>query len=98
MVFEQRSEHPSQRATIRSVSSTFGMSAETLRDWVGEDRGLLGVPHQQVGDRDREPEQMDQRGIGHLGAGIAGTPDGHPCQRRIRRARDRRSRSTVTPR
>jgi transposase len=34
MVFEQQPEHPSQWATIRSVSSKFGMSAETLRAWV----------------------------------------------------------------
>ena len=34
MVFDQQPEHPSQWATIRSVSSKFGMSAETLRDWV----------------------------------------------------------------
>jgi hypothetical protein len=29
MVFEHEPEHPSQWATIRSVSSKFGMSAET---------------------------------------------------------------------
>ena len=34
MVFEHEPEHPSQWATIRSVSSKFGMSAETLRTWV----------------------------------------------------------------
>ena len=34
MVFEQQPEHSSQWATIRSVSSKFGMSAETLRAWV----------------------------------------------------------------
>jgi transposase len=33
MVFEHEPEHPSQWATIRSVSSKFGMSAETLRSW-----------------------------------------------------------------
>jgi transposase len=36
MVFEHKPEHPSQWATIRSVSSKFGMSAETL--------SLLGPP------------------------------------------------------
>jgi len=34
MVFEHEPDHPSQWATIRSVSSKFGMSAETLRSWV----------------------------------------------------------------
>jgi transposase len=34
MVFEHEPEDPSQWATIRSVSSKFGMSAETLRSWV----------------------------------------------------------------
>jgi transposase-like protein len=34
MVFEQQPDHPSQWATIRSVASKFGMTAETLRLWV----------------------------------------------------------------
>ncbi len=34
MVFEQQPEHPSQWAAIRSVSTKFGMTAETLRSWV----------------------------------------------------------------
>jgi transposase len=34
MVFEHEPEHPSRWATIRSVCSKFGMSAETLRSWV----------------------------------------------------------------
>ena len=34
MVFEHEREHPSQWATISSIASKFGMSAETLRKWV----------------------------------------------------------------
>jgi transposase len=34
MVFEHSPEYDSQWAAIRSISSKFGMSAETLRIWV----------------------------------------------------------------
>ena len=34
MVFEHEREHPSQWATITSIASKFGMTAETLRTWV----------------------------------------------------------------
>ena len=34
MVFEHEAEHPSQWATITSIASKFGMTAETLRTWV----------------------------------------------------------------
>jgi len=34
MVFEHQAEHPSQWATITSIASKFGMTAETLRHWV----------------------------------------------------------------
>ncbi len=34
MVFEHEREHPSRWATISSIASKFGMSAETLRKWV----------------------------------------------------------------
>lgn len=33
MVVDHRNEHPSLWATIQSVSSKLGMSAETLREW-----------------------------------------------------------------
>ena len=34
MVFEHQAEHASQWATITSIASKFGMTAETLRTWV----------------------------------------------------------------
>ncbi len=34
MVFEHQGEHASQWATISSIASKFGMTAETLRKWV----------------------------------------------------------------
>ena len=34
MVFKHEREHPSQWATITSIASKFGMTAETLRTWV----------------------------------------------------------------
>lgn len=34
MVSEQRRDHPSECSAITSVSSKFGMTAETLRSWV----------------------------------------------------------------
>ena len=34
MVFEHQVEHASQWATITSIASKFGMTAETLRTWV----------------------------------------------------------------
>lgn len=34
MVIEHQEEHPSQWAAITSIAVKFGMSAETLRQWV----------------------------------------------------------------
>jgi transposase-like protein len=34
MVREHRGEHPSEWAAIGSIASKFGMTAETLRQWV----------------------------------------------------------------
>lgn len=34
MVFEHQDEHPSQWAAICSIAGKFGMTAETLRQWV----------------------------------------------------------------
>ncbi len=55
MVFEHEPDHPSQWATIRSVSSKFGMSAETLRSWVRQVERDQG---RRPGLRTDEREQM----------------------------------------
>ena len=34
LVFEHQEEHPSQWAAICSIAHKFGMSSETLRNWV----------------------------------------------------------------
>ena len=34
MVFEQRSEHPSQWAAIQSIAAKIGCTPQTLNDWV----------------------------------------------------------------
>jgi len=57
MAFEHESDHPSQWATIRSVSSKFGMSAETLRSWIRQAERDLG---RRPGLTTDEREQMKQ--------------------------------------
>src|SRR5712691_659771 len=85
MVFEHEPEHPSQWATIRSVSSKFGMSAETLRSWVrqverdqGRRPGLTTTEREEMGPargvrhRDRSGPRGDLRRVGaHAGRGLA---------------------------
>ncbi|GIU97415.1 MAG: hypothetical protein KatS3mg013_1218 [Actinomycetota bacterium] len=39
MVFEHQGEHPSQWAAICSIAEKFGISSETLREWVPPRRG-----------------------------------------------------------
>src|SRR5712691_9791750 len=65
MVFEHEPEHPSQWATIRSVSSKFGMSAETLRSWVrqverdqGRRPGLTTTERDQLKALERENREL----------------------------------------
>ena len=65
MVFEHEPEHPSQWATIRSVSSKFGMSAETLRSWVrqterdeGRRPGLTTTEREQLKALERENREL----------------------------------------
>ncbi len=65
MVFEHESEHPSQWATIGSVSSKFGMSAETLRSWVrqverdqGRRPGLTTSEREQLKALERENREL----------------------------------------
>ena len=65
MVFEHEPEHPSQWATIRSVSAKFGMSAETLRAWVrqverdhGRRPGLTTTEREQMKALERENREL----------------------------------------
>ena len=65
MVFEHEPEHPSQWATIRSVSSKFGMSAETLRSWVrqverdqGRRPGLTTTEREEMKRLEREVKEL----------------------------------------
>jgi transposase len=65
MVFEHEPEHPSQWATIRSVSSKFGMSAETLRSWVrqierdqGRRPGLTRTEREEMSRLEREVKEL----------------------------------------
>ena len=65
MVFEHEPEHPSQWATIRSVSSKFGMSAETLRSWVrqverdqGRRAGLTMTEREEMRRLQREVKEL----------------------------------------
>jgi transposase-like protein len=65
MVFEHEPDHPSQWATIRSVSSKFGMSAETLRSWVrqaerddGRRPGLTTDEREQMKQLQREVREL----------------------------------------
>jgi transposase len=57
MVFEHVSEHASQWATIQSIASKMGCTAETLRKWVRQaerDRGVR--PGLSTPERDRLKE------------------------------------------
>jgi len=65
MVFEHEPEHPSQWARIRSVSSKFGMSAETLRSWVrqverdqGRRPGLTTSEREEMKRLEREVKEL----------------------------------------
>jgi len=65
MVFEHEREHPSQWATIRSVFSKFGMSAETLRSWVrqverdqGRRPGLTTTEREEMRRLEREVKEL----------------------------------------
>ena len=61
MVFEHEREYPSQWATITSIASKFGMTAETLRTWVrraevdsGARRGLATEERERLRELERE--------------------------------------------
>ena len=65
MVFEHQAEHPSQWATITSIASKFGMTAETLRHWVraaevdaGGRPGLTSNERERLRELERENREL----------------------------------------
>ena len=65
MVFEHEREHPSQWATITSIASKFGMTAETLRTWVrraevdsGARPGLATEERERLRELERENREL----------------------------------------
>ena len=65
MVFEHRAEHTSQWATITSIASKFGMTAETLRTWVrraeveaGTRPGLTSEERERLRELERENREL----------------------------------------
>jgi transposase len=81
MVFEP--EHPSQWATIRSVSSKFGMSAETLRSWSARSSvtGDTGpAEHEEMKRLEREVKELRRANeiLNSASAFFAAELDRHP--------------------
>ena len=65
MVFEHQDEHPSQWAAICSIATKFGISHETLRNWVrraetdeGLRPGLTSDERQRLKDLERENREL----------------------------------------
>ena len=65
MVFEHQDEHPSQWAAICSIATKFGISHETLRNWVrraetdeGLRPGLTSEERQRLKDLERENREL----------------------------------------
>ena len=65
MVFEHEREHLSQWATITSIASKFGMTAETLRTWVrraevdaGARAGLTTGERERLRQLERENREL----------------------------------------
>jgi transposase len=65
MVFEHQGEHPSQWAAICSIAAKFGISHETLRNWVrraetdqGLRHGLTSDERQRLGQLEREVREL----------------------------------------
>jgi transposase len=64
MVFEQRDQHAAQRATIESIASKIGCSAQTLASWVkrreidhGKSEGVSTVEAERVRALERENKE-----------------------------------------
>jgi transposase len=65
MVFEHQDEHPSQWAAITSVAGKFGVSSETLRNWVrraevdgGQRPGLTTEERERLKVLERENREL----------------------------------------
>jgi transposase len=65
MVFEQQQEYGSQWAAITSIAGKFGMTAETLRNWVrqaetdqGKRPGLTSAEAQRIKELERENREL----------------------------------------
>jgi transposase len=65
MVLEHREEHPSQWASIESIASKIGCSAETLRKWVrqaeidhGARAGLTSGERERLRELERENREL----------------------------------------
>jgi transposase len=65
LVFEHQDEHPSQWAAICSITTKFGISHETLRNWVrraetddGLRPGLTSDERQQLKTLERENREL----------------------------------------
>jgi len=65
MVFEHEGEYPSQWAAITSISSKFGCSSETLRNWVrraerdqGRRAGLTTDERARLKELEREVREL----------------------------------------
>jgi transposase len=65
MVLEHQDQHPSQWAAICSIAAKFGISHETLRNWVrraevddGVRPGLTSGERQRLGQLEREVREL----------------------------------------
>ncbi len=65
MVLDQKIQYPSQWATIRSIASKIGCTAETLRKWVrqaerdaGHRSGLTTQERQRLKELERENREL----------------------------------------
>ena len=65
LVREHRSEHPSEWAAIQSIAGKLGMTAETLRVWVGRDEvdhgkrpGVTSAERERIRELERENREL----------------------------------------
>ena len=65
MVFEQRSEHPSQWAAIQSIAAKIGCTAQTLHTWVrqherdtGQRDGVSSAETARIKELEREVREL----------------------------------------